>query len=72
LRRIWFSRQPDGVARVHRVELAIDHEADMAVDEPRQHGVAGAVDHLVAIQSCTDLDDASLVDHHVGHGRRRS
>jgi hypothetical protein len=44
----------------------------MAVDEPRRHGVAGAVDHLVAIQSWTDLDDSSLVDHHVGHGRRRS
>ena len=41
----------------------------VAVEQPGQHGGAGAVDQLVAVQAGADLDDPAVLDHHVGAGR---
>lgn len=70
-------RVPHGLVEVQRerrrlpfqrVERAI-HQVHVAVEHARQHRLPGAVHRLVAIQAGADLDDAPVLDHHVGRAR---
>ena len=47
-------------------EVAIGHEVDVAVKQAGCYQSAFAVDGRVAVQSGTDLNDAPVLDQHVG------
>jgi hypothetical protein len=58
---------------LHRelVVLVRARQVDVGVEQAGQHGLARAVDALVAVEPGTDLDDPVVLDRHIGIGERR-
>ena len=61
----------NGVCSVFSGSHAAEQQVHVAVDEPGQHGRAGAVDDLVAVQPGADVDDPAVLHHDVRAGRGR-
>jgi hypothetical protein len=57
-------RRVEPAGDIHQV--GTEHHMGVAVEEPRQHVLAGHVDALVAVELRCDVDDLAVLDEHVG------